>query len=231
MNNLGLAVALATAPASAFVELRERPRFWFPLLLLVASTLVTTYWYYSAVDIEWLKDSMYGNNPDFQKLPEEQRAVMLGMFTRNTMLASGLIGATFIVPVVFLLQAIYLLVAAKVTKVPLGFKHWFALSCWASLPSLLTTVVSIIFLSTSDNSQLSMSVLQPLSFNELVFHVPMNGRGYALLESLSIPALLTWALMIIGVRVWSGRSWGFSAIFILLPVVVCYGIWAAFAFR
>ena len=36
MNNLELSVALATAPSSAFAELRERPRFWFPLLLLVA---------------------------------------------------------------------------------------------------------------------------------------------------------------------------------------------------
>ena len=37
--------------------------------------------------------------------------------------------------------------------------------------------------------------------------------------------------MIVGVRVWSQRSWAFSAIFILLPIVVLYGLWAAFAFR
>ena len=37
MNNLALSVALATAPSSAFNELRERPRFWFPLLLIVLS--------------------------------------------------------------------------------------------------------------------------------------------------------------------------------------------------
>jgi hypothetical protein len=29
------------------------------------------------------------------------------------------------------------------------------------------------------------------------------------------------------VRLWSGRSWTFSAIFALLPVVVGYGTWAA----
>ena len=48
MNNLDLSVALATAPSSAFDELRERPRFWFPLLLLIASTVALIYWYYSA---------------------------------------------------------------------------------------------------------------------------------------------------------------------------------------
>ena len=51
MNNLALSAALATAPSSAFVELRERPRFWFPLLLVVLTTVALNYWYFSVVDI------------------------------------------------------------------------------------------------------------------------------------------------------------------------------------
>ena len=51
---------------AAFAELRERPRFWFPLLLLVATTAALNYWYFSMVDIEWFKDAMFGNNPDMQ---------------------------------------------------------------------------------------------------------------------------------------------------------------------
>jgi hypothetical protein len=37
--------------------------------------------------------------------------------------------------------------------------------------------------------------------------------------------------MIIGVHVWSQRSWVFSVIFVMLPNVVLYAIWAFFAFR
>jgi hypothetical protein len=231
MNNLALSVALATAPSSAFGELRERPRFWFPLLLLVASTVAIVYWYYSMVDIEWLKDAMYSNNPDFQKLPEAERAATIAMLGRNTLLWGSVIGTIFFLPIVFLLSALYLLLAAKVTKLPQGFKHWFAFSCWTSLPLLLSTVVGAIFLILSDNSQVSPSVMQPLSINELLLHRPMGSPGYALFESLSIPAVLSWVLMIIGVRTWSQRSWAFSAIFILLPAVVIFGIWAFFAFR
>ena len=130
MNNLALSAALATAPSSAFAELRERPRFWFPLLLLVLTTVGMCYWYYSVVDIEWLKDAMFSNNPDIQKLPEDQRAAAMAMFGRNTLLWGSVVGAIFVMPIVFLLQALYLLLAAKVTKLPQGFKHWFALSCW-----------------------------------------------------------------------------------------------------
>jgi uncharacterized membrane protein YhdT len=222
---------LATAPSSAFVELRERPRFWFPLLLLVVSTVAIVYWYYSMVDIEWLKDTMFSTNPDILKLPEAERAARMAMLSRNTLLWSSVIGTVFFLPIVFLVSALYLLLAAKVTKLPQGFKHWFAFSCWTALPLLLSTVVAAIFLILSDNSQVSPSVLQPLSLNELVLHRPTGSPGYALFESLAIPSALSWILMIIGVRVWSQRSWAFSAIFILLPTIAIYGIWSFFAFR
>lgn len=231
MNNVALSVAVATAPSSAFGDLRERPRFWFPLSVLVASTVAIVYWYYSMVDIEWLKDAMFSNNPDMQKLPEAERAAAMAMLGRNTLLWSSVVSAIFIFPIFFLLQSLYLLLAAKVTKLPQGFRHWFALSCWSALPLLLSTVVAAIFLIISDTTQVSPSVLQPLSINELVLHRPMGSPGHTLLESLTLPGVLSWILLIIGVRVWSQRSWAFSAIFILLPIVVLYAIWSAFAFR
>ncbi len=95
---------------------------------------------------------------------------------------------------------------------------------------LLSTVVAAIFLILSDNSQVNPSLMAPLSLNSLVLHRPM-GPGYAFFESLTIPGVLTWILMIIGVHTWSQRSWAFSSIFILLGVVAYYGIWSTFAFR
>ncbi len=77
MNNLALAAALATAPTSAFAELRERPRFWFPLLLLVATTFAINYWYFSMVDVEWFKDTMFGNNPVTN---EAEHAAAMGIY-------------------------------------------------------------------------------------------------------------------------------------------------------
>ena len=230
MNNLALAGALATAPSTAFAELRERPRFWFPLLLVVFATAAMVYWYYSIVDIEWLKDVMYGNDPKMQQMPEAQRAAAMGMVGRGMLLWGSVIGTFVMVPVIYLLTALYFLVAAKVTKLTPGFKHWFALTCWSSLPVLLSVVVAFIFLATSGTSQLSPGVLQPLSLGELLFHRPMGSPGKTLIDSLSIPSFLSWALMIIGVRTWSQRSWVFSSVLVLLPAVVIYGIWAAIAF-
>jgi hypothetical protein len=232
MNNLALSVALATAPSTAFTELRERPRFWFPLLLLVLTTAGLTYWYYSIVDIEWLKDAMFSNNPDFQELDEEKRTAAIAMFGRGPLLWSSVVSMFIILPCVFLLEALYLLVAAKVTKIPLGFKHWFALACWTSLPMLLGTAVGAILLLLADNSQVpTPSVMAPLSLNELLLHVPEGAPGHTLFTSLGIPFFLSCALMIVGVHTWSRRSWGFSSIVVLLPWVLIYGIAAFISFR
>ena len=231
MNNLDLSVALATAPSSAFEELRERPRFWFPLLLLVATTAAINYWYFSMVDFEWFKDAIYGNDPQIQSMSEAERAQAMGMVGRGMLLWGSVVGTIVALPCVFLLFALYFLLAAKVTKLPQGFKHWFAFTCWTSLPMLLGTVVGAIFILMSDTTQISPSVLAPLGLNELLLHRPQGSPGQALFDSLSIPAVLGLILSIIGVHTWSQRSWAFSTIFALLPLIIMYGIWAFFAFR
>jgi hypothetical protein len=144
-----------------------------------------------------------------------------------------MIGLLFAMPVVFLVSALYLLLAAKVMSLPhdLRFKHWFAFACWTALPTLLSNVVGAIMLALADTPQVGPSAIAPLSLNSLVFQVPMSGAGYSLLESLTIPNFLSWALMIVGVRVWSQRSWAFSVLFILVPAVAIYGVWAILAFR
>jgi hypothetical protein len=227
MNDLAVSVALATAPSSAFAELRERPRFWFPLVISIVATVVMGYWYYSVVDVEWLKANVFGANPN----PDAAKhAAAMAMMTRTTLLWSSVVGALIITPIFLLIQALLLWLAAKATKVSLGFKHWFTMACWTSLTGLLGFVVAAILLIMSDTNQIAPGVTTALSLNELVFHKPMGSPGQGLLDAISIPSLLSWGLMIIGVRTWTQRSWGFSAAFVLVPIVVIFAIWAFITF-
>lgn len=231
MNDLAVATALATSPTSAFTELRERPRFWFPLVIVVLATAVIVAWYYSVVDIEWLKDALYSNNPDFMKMPEAQRTQAMAFVGRKMMLISGVVGTCMGLPFFYLLNSLYMLLAAKVTKVQYGLKHWFTLTSWSALPALLGALLAAIFLLIRDNDQIGPGVLQPLGLNELLFHLPLGSKAQTYLDALNIPGMLSWVLAIIGVRTWTQRSWLFSAIFVLLPAVLLFGIWGFFAFR
>lgn len=94
------------------------------------------------------------------------------------------------------------------------------------MPSLLGVVASAALLLATDTNQIDAGALAALSLNELFFHVPMAGKGYTLLTTLTLLQPWMWWLTALGVRVWTGRSWTFSAIFALLPVVVGYGAWA-----
>jgi Yip1 domain len=230
MNNLQIAVALATAPSTAFNELRERPRFWFPLLVVVLVSVAMVYWYYSFVDIEWLKDAIFSNNPKMLKMPEADRAKALAMMGRGAMLWGSVISALILIPLFFVLNALYCLLAAKVTKLPQGFKHWFSLTCWTALPLVLGAIVGAILLLMSSSPQVAPGILQPLSIDELITHLPIGSPAQGLLDSLGIPGFLSWGLMVSGVHSWSQRSWLFSLIFTFIPIVLIYGIWAAIAF-
>jgi hypothetical protein len=231
MNNLELTAALATAPSSAFADLRERPRFVFPLLLVMLTSAAIVFWYYSVVDIDWYKQTVLASAPKFQQMDEDKRAAALSIMTGTTLKWGSTVAVLLLVPVMFLMQSLLLWVAARVTRLPQGFKHWFALVCWTSLPVLLGTIVAAILLFLNDSPQVAPGVLQQLSLNELVFHVPPHAPGFGLISSLSIPAFLGWGLMIIGVHTWSQRSWAFSAAFILVLVAIVYAVWAFFSFR
>ncbi len=232
MNDFALIGTLLTSPSAAFAELRERPRFWLPLIALTLASATLVVWYYGAVDVAWLSDRLLNTTPQLAKLPPETRARMAAAMSRNGMLISGTVGAFVAVPAVYALQAVYYLLASKVVGVSLSFKHWFTMNCWCALPSLLGVAAgAAVLLTESRPLQIDPTGLQVLSVNELFFHLPMTAKGASLLSSLSLISPLSWALTIVCVHTWTKRSWQFSATFALLPSVVWYGGWAVIAFR
>lgn len=233
MNDLTLLATLVTTPSSAINTIRERPRILFPLLVAMLLSAAMIYWYYSTVDFEWLKHQLFDNAPQMQKLSAEQRAKAMNFMSRNAMMWSGIIGAFIVIGVMFVLSATYLLVAGNVSGVRYRFQQWFALACWTALPPiLLGIVISVVMrLISNDTSQLTPDSLRPLSLNELFFHRAMGEPGQSLLASFDLLSLWSMGLMVLGVRLWSQRSWLFALIFALSPYVVIYGVWAFFAFK
>lgn len=231
MNNLQMIVALATAPRRAFDELARKPRWLFPFLLLLGSTLLLTIWYYSRVDLAWIIDEQLRNNPRAAALSEAQRAQMATAMNPAVVMWSSVIAVVVVLILVRLLEATWYTLAGKVTNVDRSFRQWFALANWTGLPAVIAVVPASLALLMAGSSQIDPGVLQPLSLNELFFHRKIGEPGYQLLSNLSLLGLVGAALAIIGVKTWSGRSWVFACVFVLLPVAVIFGTWAFFTLR
>ena len=226
MGNLQWINLLVTKPGQFFQQLDAAPRFWFALLLSMALSLGVMFWYYSGLDIAWFVDYTFSANPKTAQIPEEQRAKALAFMTRNFLLFTSLFGAIVAIAAQRLLEALYLLVAGKLTGVKRSYRHWLALSCWSSLPVAFSALTGAVMLLLQDSRQMAPDVLSPLSLNSLFFNLHLGQPGYSLVTSLSLLHLPSWALSIIGVRTWSGRSTLFSTVLVMLPLVVVYGIWA-----
>jgi hypothetical protein len=238
MNDITLAGALITSPASAFAELRERPRFWFPLLLLIATNVCFLLWYFLVVDIAWLRDYMFVTEPSLARIPVEMRPRVEAGFTRNRMMLGQSIFLIAVIPLSCALQALFYWIAAYVVGISLSFKHWFTLSAWCGLivvtlcglPSLLALMASAAYLVTqAAPMQVPPSEFQVLSLNELFFHIPYPEKGSFLMGSITLASFWTWALAVLCVRTWTNKSWLFSATFALLPGVLWYGVGAYLA--
>lgn len=231
MNNITLAGTMLTSPSAAFAELRERPRFWTLLIVLIVALAAQQFWFFNAVDFEWLKDHMFSGNERFDSMQPEARERMMSGMTLNMMMWSSVVSVVIMIPVMMAVVSLYYLLAGKVTNVQMSYKHWFSLTTWTSLPMLIGIAAGCaILLAQGNDAQIGPSELQVLSLNELFFQLPPSQPGAQLLIQINAVAIWTWVLAIVGVKAWSNRTWLFATAFVMLPIVLVYGVWAWLAF-
>jgi hypothetical protein len=233
MNSFSLLQALIFEPKKAFAEIAERPRFLLPLMLLVVTSAGIVFWYYQVVDLEWMMDRQLRTSSFTSQLTDAQieTQVRAASGNRGMQAAVATVATALVLVLIQLLYAAYLLLAAKVTNVQRGYRQWFALLCWTSIPAVFAAIPSAIVLMTTTTTQIDQGDLQPLSLNSLFFHRTFEQPGYALLTGINVLSLIGMYLLVLGVRTWSGRSWLFSAIFSLLPMALIGGIAAFFMGR
>jgi hypothetical protein len=226
MNSFEMLQALVFEPRKAFVALAERPRFLFPLLVLIIGTAGLVLWYYRVVDIEWFTDRQLRSSSFTSQLTEAQIETRAKAAAERGGTAAAIAAITTGLGLVlgYLLVSAYYLLAGKVTNVQRSYRQWFALSCWTSLPSLLSIIPAAIVLLTATTAQIDQTELRVLSLNSLFFHRSLGEPGYTLLTSVGVPEFLSIYLAMLGVKVWSQRSWIFSAIFTLLPLALILGV-------
>lgn len=224
MSPLNTLVAIFLEPAKAMAAVRERSMVLLPLLLPVLGNIALMAWYYGMVDFPWLQDQMISA---MGNVPAEQAEAARGFMQRGTMMTGAVIGIGVVVPLMLVLSAVYYLLVAKVMGSELGFGKWFAFNTWAAVPGLLLIPVGVVQILTHSHGQLAPEALNPLTLNTLLFQLPSGSAWAGMLNSINLTMIWSIVVAVIGFRVWMNKSTVTSAIVVLAPYVVIYGIWAA----
>jgi hypothetical protein len=211
-------MALVTNPRVAFDDIERKPRPVWPLVLLTLATTGALGWYYATVDSAWLTEQLMSANSRLADLSEAERERMARMMGGRTLLVGSMIGGAIAVPAMKLLEAVYYLLAGKVTGVQRSFEQWFGLAVWTSTPQLLGLIAGLMIMAISSETQVDPGVINPLSLNELFFHRALNEPGYKLWSAINLTQLWSIALAAIGIHHWSKRSWLYSVTMVLLPL-------------
>jgi hypothetical protein len=210
-------------PSPTFARLKDKPRAWVPLLVLIVLTLAITWWYVATLDFAWFREHMLAARGTVK--PEE-RAALAQFLTPGRMLWSTVIGIMLGTPVMYALMAVYYLLAGKAMGSGIGYGKWFGFAAWTSIPRLLALPLSALQIATS-GGRLTMEDANMVSLNYLLLHLPLSNPWASFASNLDLTSLWTMALAAIGLKAWTGRSTAACTFAAVLPDVLVYGIWAA----
>ena len=218
---VGVLSNIFTAPAAAFAVIKERPRAWFPLLVLMIGTFVVQVAYMQAVDLPWLLDQQLQVN---NNITEEQRSQAVDAATQvpASVLGAlqGLSGALAIL-IVYALVALYYTGVSFATHDGIKYGQWLGLIAWCSLPAIFGMIASLVNLYVTDARFLPAEQLNPLAFGSLLAIDPQGATiVQRVLLSLDVTVLWATVLQILGYQAFTQRSIVRATVIVLGPLAL-----------
>ncbi len=134
VGGLRMALNVLQEPAAAFAELRERPSWLLPAILVADPT---------GEQIEQFNEQMESVSP-------------------QVFIISGFLGASLGLIIIWLLQAGYLTLVSALTGDGFRFGNWFCLATWTAIPSLFSIVGMAITILLNPSGQIGQMELDPL---------------------------------------------------------------------
>lgn len=209
-------------PGKAFADLRERPTFVLPFLLLAGLSVALTLAYFLRVDPAWYADHMFAAaNADVSAQDlEKLKSAMPGT---RTMGAFGAITGVLGIAVVAALTALYLWIAGKVTGKGLGYRQGLSLGLWSAMPGVLGMLVALAGALTM-TPQTGIESLMLTHLDPLLVQLPADHRWNRLAESFDLLSLWSLFLLALGWRTFTRSSWPQAIVVALIPSAVVFGV-------
>ena len=214
-------------PAKVYAELRDKPTFLVPALIVTVLSALSACLYFFHVDPEWFANYQLTAAGKEMSAAEMEQAKQF-MPGAQTLAYITAVTTPIMFALIFVLLALYYLLAGKVTGNPVSFRHGLALAAWSSVPTVLGAVVALIGVLTGSN-QASFESFQLLNVDPLFVQLPVDHDWSTLAKSFSLLNFWAWFLAALGWKTWFRTGWGPALFVVLLPSLVIYGVMALFA--
>lgn len=211
-------------PAKVFAQIKEKPTFWLPLLLLIAANIAMVLGYFNSVDGDWFADHQLLQSGKDMSAAEIAQAKQFMPGARTL----GYIGAAtspIMFAIIMSLYALYYMLAGKITGQAMSFKQGFTLGVWSGMPTLFGVLVVLAGALTM-TPQTALESLRLTHLDPLVVQLTPDSVWSTFAKSFDLLMLWSISLAALGWRSWHRSSWNQSLLVALVPAALIYGGWA-----
>lgn len=217
-------------PKKTFEDIAKRPSWIVPLVVIMIAALAVSMTMSQRIGWERIvRHGMEASSRAQQMTPEQrEQGVAMGVKVASIM---GYVGIIF-VPVVYVIMAAVLLLMGAILSAGVRFKQVFAVVCYASLTTLVSSALTIVVLFLKNPDEINVQNM--LAFNPGAFMDPEKSKfAYSLATSLDLFSFWVILLMAVGLKAAAGKKLTFgSALFaVVLPwavYVLGKSAWAGF---
>ncbi len=230
-NVMTALVDIFISPSKAFNGLKEAKGWSFVAFILLAGILAASMFaFYNKADPQFLIDQQVAVASVDATIAEQK---MIRQSIEQTIdlqvwfaMFGGIIGLAVINA---LMAGYYLFVSKQDPEANYGYGAWYGFGVWTMMPMIISSLGLLILVLTASTDQISQSLFNYASINQLLIGLEIGHPFYTLLESLNIFSI--WGIFIaaIGLKSWTNFTFNKALLFAALPSIVIYGIWTVIA--
>ncbi|WP_462146274.1 YIP1 family protein [Pseudoalteromonas gelatinilytica] len=230
-NVMTALVDIFISPNKAFNGLKEAKGWSFVAFLLLAGILAASMFaFYNKADPQYLIDQQVAAASVDATIAEQKMIRQSMEQTIDLQVWFAMFGGIIGLAVINALMAgYYLFVSKQDPEANYGYGAWYGFGVWTMMPMIISSLGLLILVLTASTDQISQSLFNYASINQLLIGLEIGHPFYTLLESLNIFSI--WGIFIaaIGLKSWTNFTFNKALLFAALPSIVIYGIWTVIA--
>ena len=230
-NVMTALVDIFISPSKAFNGLKEAKGWSFVAFILLAGILAASMFaFYNKADPQFLIDQQVAAASVDATIAEQKMIRQSMEQTIDLQVWFAMFGGIIGLAVINALMAgYYLFVSKQDPEANYGYGAWYGFGVWAMMPLVIYYLGFLILVLTASTNQISQTLMNYSSINQLLIGLEIGHPFYTLLESLNIFSI--WGIFIaaIGLKSWTNFTFNKALLFAALPSIVIYGIWTVIA--